>query len=116
MSPEPDPPSIERSAFRVRVTAVRGASVVVRDDRLAGEEPFAIRACGPGQAPVDVSITMRTPGDEAELAVGFLYAEGLIRSADEVLGVEVGDPGRMAQPDDEATVRLRGPFDAAALG
>jgi FdhD protein len=59
---------------------------------------------------------MRTPGDEAELAVGFLYAEGLIRSADEVLGVEVGDPGRMAQPDDEATVRLRGPFDAAALG
>jgi FdhD protein len=116
VSPDAGPPSIERRATRVRVTAVRGASVELRDDRLAGEEPLAIRACGPGQAPVDVSITMRTPGHEAELAVGFLYAEGLIRSAGEVLGVDVGDPGRMSRPDDEATVRLRAPFDEASLG
>jgi len=112
----PDDPSLERRASRVRVTAVRGASVEIRDDRLAGEEPLAIRACGPGQDPVDVAITMRTPGHEAELAVGFLLAEGLIRTADEVLGVDVGDPGQLSRPDDEATVRLRRPLDAAALG
>jgi FdhD protein len=112
----PDEPSLDRRASRVRVTTVRGVSVEVRDDRLAGEEPLAIRVAGPGQDPVDVAITMRTPGHEAELAVGFLLAEGLIRSAAEVLGVDVGDPGRLSRPDDEATVRLRDAFDAAALG
>ena len=116
MSPAADEPSLERRASRVRVTAVRGDRVEVRGDRLAAEEPLAIRACGPGQDPVNVTITMRTPGREAELAVGFLYTEGLIRSADEVLGVDVGDPGRLSRPDDEATVRLRGAFDAASLG
>ena len=116
MSPAADEPSLERRASRVRVTAVRGDRVEVRGDRLAAEEPLAIRACGPGQDPVNVTITMRTPGNEAELALGFLYTEGLIRSADEVLGVDVGDPGRLSRPDDEATVRLRGAFDAASLG
>ena len=116
MSPAADEPSLERRASRVRVTAVRGDRVEVRGDRLAAEEPLAIRACGPGQDPVNVTITMRTPGNEAELALGFLYTEGLIRSADEVLGVDVGDPVRLSRPDDEATVRLRGAFDAASLG
>jgi len=116
VSPAADEPSLERRASRVRVTAVRGDRVEVRGDRLAAEEPLAIRACGPGQDPVNVTITMRTPGNEAELALGFLYTEGLIRSADEVLGVDVGDPGRLSRPDDEATVRLRGAFDAASLG
>ncbi len=72
---------MERRSTRVSVTAVRGDRVEVRDDRLAGEEPMAIRVCGPGQDPIDVAITMRTPGHEAELAVGFLHAEGLITGA-----------------------------------
>jgi FdhD protein len=49
-------------------------------DQLAVEEPLEIR--------VDtrpVSVTMRTPGHDEELAVGFLLSEGLIRSASDVL-------------------------------
>ena len=111
----PDEPAMERRATRVAVTAVRGGDVQTRDDRLAGEEPMAIRIAGPGQAPVDVSITMRTPGSEAELAVGFLHAEGLLHGRDEVAGVELGDPGGLSRPDDEVLVRLRRPFDPALL-
>jgi len=97
------------------VTAVRGTDVRTRPDRLAGEEPMAIRVAGPGQAPIDIAVTMRTPGHEAELAVGFLYAEGLISGADEVAGVELGNPGALSRPDDEVLVRLRRPFDAGLV-
>jgi FdhD protein len=48
-------------------------------DDLAGEEPLEIRVSG---API--SVTMRTPGDDFELAVGFLYAEGVIDSRGDI--------------------------------
>jgi len=115
MLPRPDEPALERRATRVTVTSVHGGEVRTRDDRLAGEEPMAIRVCGPGQAPVDVAVTMRTPGHEAELAVGFLHAEGLIAGRDEVGAVELGDAGVVARPDDEVLVRLRRPFDASLV-
>ena len=59
---------------------------------------MAIRAAGPGQEPVDVAITMRTPGNEEELAVGFLRTEGLIAGVGDVLRVEFGDPATTSQP------------------
>ena len=52
-------------------------------DELAEEEPLEIRVAGRG-----VSITMRTPGHDAELAAGFLLTEGLLRSRADLLGVE----------------------------
>jgi FdhD protein len=103
-----------RRATTARIVAVRGDRVEVRDDTLAGEEPLEIRAAGPGQEPVPIAVTMRTPGSEAELAVGFLRTEGLIGD-DDVLAVELGDPGALARPDDTAIVRLRRPFDASLV-
>jgi FdhD protein len=52
-------------------------------DELAREEPLEIRVRGR-----PVSVTMRTPGDDADLAVGFLLTEGIVRSRDDVLRVE----------------------------
>jgi FdhD protein len=60
-----------------------GESAHEQDDDLAEEEPLEIRVRG--QA---VSVTMRTPDQDAELAAGFLLTEGIIRSPRDVLRIE----------------------------
>ena len=107
-------PPPTRHVTTTRIVAVRGEALEVRADRVVGEEPFEIRAAGPGQQPVAVAVTMRTPGYEDELAVGFLRTEGLIEGP-EVLRVETGDPNAMNQPDDTAIVRLTKAFDASKV-
>jgi len=97
-----------------RVIAVRGSELEVRGDTVVGEEPLEIRAAGPGQDPVAVAVTMRTPGHEDELAVGFLRSEGLIDGT-EVSAVAFGDPGRLNRPDDTVIVRLSRPFDPSLV-
>jgi FdhD protein len=93
-----------------RIVAVRGESLEVRDDRVVGEAPLEIQAAGPRQEPVPVAVTMRTPGNETELAVGFLRTEGLL-DGQEVVGTSGGDPGTLSQPDDTIVVRLSRTFD-----
>jgi FdhD protein len=107
-------PTPTRHVTTARIVAVRGDGLEVRADRVVGEEPLEIRAAGPNQDPVAVAVTMRTPGNEDELAVGFLRTEGLI-DGPEVLRVETGDPGTMNQPDDTALVRLSRAFDASRV-
>ncbi len=111
----PTDPSLDRRATRARITAYRAGHVEQREDRLASEEPMAIRAAGPGQAPVDVAVTMRTPGHEAELAAGFLRTEGLLDDPADVVAIEVADPATHAHPDDEVVVHLARPFDASRV-
>jgi FdhD protein len=107
-------PRPTRHVTTARIVAVRGGSLEVRADRVAGEEPMEIRAVGPGQEPVAIAVTMRTPGHEDELAVGFLRTEGLI-DGPEVASVSTGDPARLNQPDDTVLVRLSRPFDASRV-
>ena len=61
-----------------RVDEGRAAAVL---DSVAVEEPLEIRV---GDKPV--AITMRTPGEDGELAVGFLFGEGLLRRREDVAG------------------------------
>jgi FdhD protein len=69
-----------------RITARRrvvrqqvGAAPLRGEDTVAVEEPLEIRVGGRALA-----ITMRTPGNDVELAIGYLLSEGIIRSADDV--------------------------------
>jgi FdhD protein len=103
-----------RHVTTTRIVAVRGSALEYRADRVVGEEPLEILAAGPGQTPVAVAVTMRTPGNEDELAVGFLRTEGLIEGP-EVVRVQAGNPAEMNQPDDRAIVRLSRPFDASVV-
>jgi FdhD protein len=107
-----DPELPVRHITSTRVIAVRGSELEIRDDLVVGEEPLEIRAAGPRQEPVQVAVTMRTPGHEEELAIGFLTTEGLL-VANEVTGVAYGDPATMAEPDDSVLVRLARRFDAS---
>lgn len=50
-----------------------------RPDTLAVEEPLEVRVGG-----VSVTVTMRTPGDDFDLALGTLLTDGVLRSADDV--------------------------------
>jgi FdhD protein len=108
MTDDPLPPI--RHVTSRRIIAVRGTSLEIRDDRVVGEAPLEIRAAGPQQEPVAVAVTMRTPGFEDELAVGFLRTEGLI-DGPEVVSTSGGDPRSLSQPDDMILVRLSRPFD-----
>ena len=61
------------------------------EDEIVAEEPLEIRAAGETMA-----ITMRTPGADRELALGFLFAEGVIASRD-----DVGSVAHCGRPDQE---------------
>lgn len=64
-------------------------------DELATEEALEIRLLTGGEVR-PVAVTMRTPGADRELATGFLFAEGVIRSVDDLVRVEEAPerPGR----------------------
>ncbi|HXU81496.1 MAG TPA: formate dehydrogenase accessory sulfurtransferase FdhD, partial [Polyangia bacterium] len=69
------------------VVEVRGQAPRSTEDRLAVEAPLEIRLRARGEER-SLSITMRTPGDDAELAAGFLFTEGLVRERAEIGGID----------------------------
>jgi FdhD protein len=62
------------ATVRATVDAWDGDRQLSRVDSLAAEEPLEIRLAG-----CSVAVTMRTPGDDFDLAAGFLLTEGIIR-------------------------------------
>lgn len=74
-----------------------------RTDIVAVEEPLEIRVAGHSLA-----VTMRTPGDDFELAAGFLFSEGVVRTRADIVGISY-----CAKPQNYniVNVALGTPFD-----
>ncbi|MEF9886509.1 formate dehydrogenase accessory sulfurtransferase FdhD [Streptomyces sp. P9-A4] len=71
-----------RVTVRRRVLRVREGVSSYRPDTLAAEEPMEIRVGGR-----PLTVTMRTPGDDFDLAAGFLVSEGVVHTAADVAGI-----------------------------
>ncbi len=94
---------------------MRGGGAETRTDPVAVEEPLEIRAEGPDHRATSIAVTMRTPGHDAELAVGFLFTEGLVRSADDLRRPPVRELAVEGGANNTVTVRLTSSFDAERL-
>jgi len=82
--------SSARPTLRVNATTVNSAGRTEHADVVASEEPLGIRVVaevGGRRQRTDIAVTMRTPGDDLDLAVGFLLTEGVL-SADGLWRVE----------------------------
>lgn len=112
MVPMAEPADVRRNVTGVKVVAVHDGQSADRPDRLATEEPMEIRVGGPGDEAKPIAITMRTPGGDFELAAGFLFTEGIIRSKAELAQVSYCED---LEPEEQhynvVTVRLAREFD-----
>ena len=76
---------------RITVTKVNDAEAAETFDALAIEEPLEMRLAFTlnGEPKTqNISVTMRTPGNDAELASGFLFTEGIVKNAGEIAKVD----------------------------
>jgi FdhD protein len=87
----------DRSSHRARVLRYGEEASVRVDDQLAAEEPMEIRIGG-----IPLTVMMRTPGHERELAFGFLFGEGIIRKAADVASIRTVPNGE--HPDLENVI------------
>lgn len=83
------------SSVAVDIDTVRDGERGRRSDAVAVEEPLEIRiahSTPAGRATRSISITMRTPGHDRELAAGFLRSESIVRTAADIAAIESCGP------------------------
>ncbi|WP_345078481.1 formate dehydrogenase accessory sulfurtransferase FdhD [Nemorincola caseinilytica] len=76
-----------QAVTQAQVKKITGSDILEEQDMLATEEPLEIRLSyytQAGYTAKSISVTMRTPGNDLELAKGFLYTEGIISSREDV--------------------------------
>lgn len=85
------PQAAESRAQLFPIEVWEAGSKTSREDRLVVEEPMEIRLLfGPPEKRIvrSLSVTMRTPGEDEELAAGFLFTEGILHTPDQIEAIE----------------------------
>lgn len=100
---------VRRPVTAVQVVAVDDHGPHRRPDRLVTEEPMEVRVHGPRQEPAPFAVTMRTPGNDFELAAGLCLTEGIISGPDDVERISYCVDGAGTQLFNVVTVRIRRP-------
>ena len=68
------------------VLALEGDGRTRKHDEIVGEEPLELRLVA-GETTQTLAVTMRTPGNDFELAAGFVYGEAIVRARTEIAGL-----------------------------
>ena len=104
------------AAVPAEIIAVEGRTSRRGSDEVACEEPVEIRVVEPAKQPParhSIAVTMRTPGNDFELAAGFLFSEGVLKSRESIQKIEYcGESSGAAQFNVVNVVLAPGtPFD-----
>lgn len=98
------------SVASAKIKRIQKNKLMDKDDLLAVEEPLEVRI---GHGPIgsreqqSIYITMRTPGNDFELALGFLYTEGIINSFDQIQNIQYcEDTGKQEEKENIIRVEL----------
>ncbi|SHJ53748.1 FdhD protein [Arenibacter nanhaiticus] len=82
----------KKSTLKKQIIKIKGETIEEVDDFLAVEDPLEISLsildASPKVTHKNISITMRTPGSDKELALGFLFTEGIASSKQQVAKVD----------------------------
>jgi len=117
----PNSKSVEKTSARssirvIRQRVVSGEARLPEEDYLAIEDPLEIQLilnCDGKLSQKNLVVTMRTPGHDEELIHGFLYAEGIIHLATDIVSISYTHTKLSAAPT-TATVTLREGLDDSA--
>lgn len=102
-------PPLTRAATRRSVIRHEGGRRRVDEDLLTAEEPLEIRVVSEVEGRRtgrSVAVTMRTPGEDHELAAGFLVSEGVVRQKEDIWSIEHCRDGDDADEDNVVDVHL----------
>jgi FdhD protein len=105
---------VNRNIITVPVRRVEPGSNATEQDLVAVEEPLQIRVNDR-----DFAITMRTPGQDRELATGFLFTEGVIHDAGQIREITADDRGSVTvtlNPGVEVNIAERNFYVTSSCG
>jgi len=110
-SPDPTPPTRPPGSSQQRqIRRMRDGKPPRGIDSVATEEPLEIRLCwqeSDGGKERAIAVTMRTPGNDSDLAAGFLLTEGIIEKQGDITGISHCTEGDVEQHFNIVRVVLR---------
>ena len=100
----------DKSIVSKKIIKVLGDDFVEHMDDIAVEEPLQISiSILEPESPItnkNISITMRTPGHDQDLAIGFLFTEGIIQASDQIKGITHGENSINVQLNNSENIDL----------